>query len=71
MDAMSASVSQLNRRRWLQVWNASGVILLTIFPYIVPQSRVSFTLKNSMPKIRQKCDRFQAFLGAFSIYLGG
>jgi hypothetical protein len=33
MDAMSASVSELNRRRWLQVWNASGVILMTIFRF--------------------------------------
>ena len=31
MDATSAAVSGLNRRRWLQVWNASGVILMTIF----------------------------------------
>jgi hypothetical protein len=31
--AMSASVSELNRRRWLQVWNASGVILMTIFRF--------------------------------------
>ena len=33
MDAMSASVSELNRRRWLQVWNASGVIFMTVFRF--------------------------------------
>jgi len=40
MDAMSASVSELNRRRWLQGWNASGVILMTIFrEVIVPDGK--------------------------------
>ncbi len=43
MDAMSASVSELNRRCWLQVWNASGVILMTICPYIVLKPRVFFS----------------------------
>jgi hypothetical protein len=70
MDEMSASVSELNRRRWLQLWKASGVILMTIFPEIVPKSRVSFSLKNSIPEMRQKCDCFQAFLSASSRYLG-
>jgi hypothetical protein len=26
--------------------------------------------RASIPEMRQKCDRFQAFLGAFSTYLG-
>jgi hypothetical protein len=70
MVAMSASVSGLNPRCWLQVWNASGVILMSIFPLIVPKSRSLSLLKKSIPEIRQKCDRFQTFLGVSPIYLG-
>ena len=33
MDVISASVSELNRKRWLQVWDASGVIFMTIFRF--------------------------------------
>ncbi len=32
MAAISASVSDVNWRRWLQAWNSSGVILMTVFP---------------------------------------
>jgi hypothetical protein len=46
MDARSASVSELNRRRWLQVWDASGVIFMTICPWVVLESRVSCSLKS-------------------------
>ncbi|GHO76417.1 hypothetical protein KSD_41880 [Ktedonobacter sp. SOSP1-85] len=46
MDATSASVSGLNYRRWLQVWNTSGVILMTIFPEVVLKSRAFFSLKR-------------------------
>jgi hypothetical protein len=36
----------------------------------VLKARISFPLKKSIPEIRQKCDHFQAFFGAFLIYLG-
>jgi len=46
MDVISASVSELNRKRWLQVWDASGVIFMTIFPWVVLESRVSCSLRS-------------------------
>ncbi len=43
---------------------------MSLFPFIVPKSRSLSLLKKSIPEIRQKCDRFQAFLGVSPIYLG-
>src|SRR5438045_9507330 len=70
MAAMSASVSEVNWRCWLQAWNSSAVILMTIFPRAVHQY-VSLSLSRvSIPEICQECDHFAAFAGASAKYLG-
>src|SRR2546429_8320305 len=70
MAAMSASVSEVNWRRWLQAWNASAVILMTVFPRAVHQCVSLSNSQVSIPEICQKCDHFAAFAGASAKYLG-
>lgn len=66
MDAMSASVSELNRRCWLQVWNASGVILMTVFPGIVLKAGISLL---SQDQVYLRCDRNATFSRHFLAHL--
>jgi hypothetical protein len=68
--AMSASVSDVNWRRWLQVWNASGIILMAVYPRAVHQC-VSLSLSRAgIPESCQKCHHFAAFIGASAKYPG-
>jgi hypothetical protein len=62
---MSASLSELTCRRWLQLWYASGIILISIFPYIVPKRRALSYLR----RVYLRCARIATVYGHFLAYL--
>jgi hypothetical protein len=58
MAAMRASVSLESRRRWLQAWKSSGLIM-TGLPSVSRQSAHISLSGASIPEIVEKFDRFQ------------
>jgi hypothetical protein len=66
---MSTSLSELKCRRWLELWNASGIILMSIIPYILPKRRALSYLRRVYLRCARIATNFRHFLAYLSYIL--